>query len=57
MNKKELRKLYREKRSALRASEKDKLEDLLLIGFQKLDIEIPANIMTYAPFKMNMILN
>jgi len=51
MNKKELRKLYREKRSALRPLEKDKLEDLLLIMLQKLDIEIPAKIMTYAPFE------
>ncbi len=42
MNKKELRKLYREKRSELQPNEKDKLEDLLLIRFQKLNIEIPA---------------
>ena len=51
MNKKELRKLYREKRSELQPNEKDKLEDLLLIRFQKLNIEIPAIIMTYAPFE------
>ncbi|MEO6406830.1 MAG: 5-formyltetrahydrofolate cyclo-ligase [Ferruginibacter sp.] len=48
MNKAALRKLYREKRAALGAIETEKLQDLMLIQFQKLDIEIPALIMTYA---------
>ena len=51
MTKKELRKIYREKRAALTAAEKNKLEDLMLIQFQQLDIHIPALIMTYAPFE------
>jgi len=51
MNKTDLRKLYKEKRAALKASEKDKLEDLILIQFQQLNIDIPAHIMTYAPFE------
>lgn len=48
MTKAELRKLYREKRAALSAAETGKMQDLILIQFQKLDIEIPALIMTYA---------
>ena len=51
MIKTELRKTYREKRLSLKISEKDKLEDLLLIQFQQLYIDIPACIMTYAPFE------
>ncbi len=54
MNKEELRKLYIQKRAAITAAEKLKADDLLLIQFQKLHIEIPALIMTYAPLeKMN----
>jgi 5-formyltetrahydrofolate cyclo-ligase len=54
MTKDQLRKAYKEKRSALSAAEKAKLEDLILIQFQKLDIEIPSLIMTYAVLeKMN----
>ena len=48
MTKNELRHLYKQKRTVLPLAEKDKLEDLILIQFQKLDIEIPALIMTYA---------
>ncbi|CAN5775687.1 5-formyltetrahydrofolate cyclo-ligase [soil metagenome] len=51
MTKNELRQLYKEKRKALTAAEKDKLEDLMLIQFQRLDIDIPALIMTYAPIQ------
>jgi len=51
MVKKELRKIYREKRAKLSASEKGRLEDLLLIQFQQLNIHIPSMIMTYAPFE------
>ncbi|MDB5201066.1 MAG: 5-formyltetrahydrofolate cyclo-ligase [Ferruginibacter sp.] len=49
MKKDQLRTKYKEKRMALTASSRNRLEDLLLIQFQKLDIEIPAMIMTYAP--------
>ncbi|MEX0636631.1 MAG: 5-formyltetrahydrofolate cyclo-ligase [Ferruginibacter sp.] len=54
MIKEQLRKLYKEKRASITASEKLKMDDLLLIQFQKLALNIPALIMTYAPFeKMN----
>jgi 5-formyltetrahydrofolate cyclo-ligase len=51
MNKEQARKIYRQKRIAISAAEKSKLEDLILIQFQKLDITIPALIMTYAPIE------
>ena len=51
MTKADLRNKYKEKRKSLSAAQKDKLEDLLLIQFQKLNIEIPETIMTYAPFE------
>lgn len=47
MLKKDIRKLYKEKRLAITAQEKLKLDDLLLIQFQQLHIEIPNTIMTY----------
>lgn len=54
MNKEELRKYYIQKRAALTVAEKLKADDLLLIQFQLLDIDIPSLIMTYAPLeKMN----
>ena len=54
MTKDQLRTVYKEKRAALSATDKAKLEDLILIQFQKLDIEIPSLIMTYAVLeKMN----
>jgi 5-formyltetrahydrofolate cyclo-ligase len=54
MNKEELRQKYKDKRLALTAAQKSKLEDLILIQFQQLDIEIPSQIMTYATIeKMN----
>jgi len=54
MIKEQLRKLYKEKRAAITASGKLKMDDLLLIQFQQLALNIPALIMTYAPFeKMN----
>ena len=43
--------MYKTKRTELSASQKLKLDDLMLIQFQKLAIEIPALIMTYAPFE------
>ena len=48
MTKDELRKKYREKRAAISAAQKSLWEDLMLIQFQHLDIEIPSLIMTYA---------
>jgi 5-formyltetrahydrofolate cyclo-ligase len=51
MQKAALRKIYKQKRSLLTAVEKHKLDDLLLIQFQKLGISIPSYIMSYAPFK------
>jgi len=54
MLKQELRKIYKEKRKNLSFSQKEKMNDLLLIQFQKLEIEIPSLIMTYAAIeKMN----
>lgn len=54
MNKETFRKVYKEKRAAITAAQKSKMEDLILIQFQKLNIEIPTLIMTYAPIeKMN----
>ena len=51
MLKNELRNIYKQKRTALTLAEKDKLEDMILIQFQKLNIEIPALLMTYAPLE------
>lgn len=49
MLKKDLRKSYKEKRSSLTPAEIRKLDDLILIQFQKTIKEIPSLIMTYAP--------
>ncbi len=49
MNKKELREKYRSLRSELTVLEKDRLEDLVLIEFQKLQLNIPDVLMTYCP--------
>jgi 5-formyltetrahydrofolate cyclo-ligase len=51
MTKNELRILYKQKRLAISSQQKNKLEDILLIQFQRLNIGIPPNIMTYAPFE------
>ena len=48
MLKNDLRHIYKEKRSTLNVSFKNKADDLMLIGFQQLDISIPSYIMTYA---------
>ena len=45
--KKELRKLYGEKRMALSASQRLKMDDLLLIQFQQSSIEIPEWVLSY----------
>lgn len=53
MNKAALRTLYKQKRLALASSvgEKNKLDDLLLIQFQRLVIDMPSSIMTYSPIE------
>jgi 5-formyltetrahydrofolate cyclo-ligase len=51
MTKQQLRIAFGDKRQRLTAPQKDKLEDLILIQFQRLDVEIPACIMTFAPME------
>lgn len=51
MKKEEIRKLYKEKRATLSPALKEKMEDLMLIQFQRLVIDIPSLIMTYSPIK------
>ncbi|QEC67332.1 5-formyltetrahydrofolate cyclo-ligase [Panacibacter ginsenosidivorans] len=47
MTKKELRKIYKEKRAAIPSKEKLKLDDVLLINFQRLYFEDVAVLLTY----------
>ena len=47
MIKEALRILYKQKREQLSAPIKQQLDDLLLIQFQQLAIDIPSNIMSY----------
>ena len=47
MIKEALRILYKQKREELAAPLKLQLDDLLLIQFQQLAIDIPSNIMSY----------
>jgi 5-formyltetrahydrofolate cyclo-ligase len=51
MKKEDIRTLYKEKRATLSLHQKAKLDDLLLIQFQKLPIDIPSLLMTYSPIK------
>ena len=51
MKKKDSRNVFKERRLQLLPSEIEKLDDLLLIQFQKVFIDIPSLIMTYAPVK------
>ena len=51
MNKKDIRPLYLEKRARLLPQSKMKLDDLMLIRFQQLEIDIPSLIMTYSPIE------
>lgn len=48
MKKKIIRNIYMEKRKQLSFQQVEKMDDLMLIQFQKLAIEIPSLIMTYA---------
>lgn len=52
MKKKEIRVLFKEKRATLPLHQKAKLDELLLIQFQKSTIEIPSLIMTYSPIRI-----
>jgi 5-formyltetrahydrofolate cyclo-ligase len=49
MKKEQIRSIYKEKRTQLARPLKTKLDDLLLIQFQRLPIDIPSLIMTYSP--------
>lgn len=51
MTKPALRKLYGEKRQLLTDAQMEKMQDLMLIQFQALDIDIPANIMAFSPLE------
>jgi len=51
MKKKDLRRYYKDMRSQLTPKQVNAMDDLMLIQFQKLPIDIPALIMTYAPIE------
>ncbi len=53
MKKQELRKIYKEKRKALSAAERVKLDDLLLIQFQKVEIPFIQTLFSYWPIEEN----
>jgi 5-formyltetrahydrofolate cyclo-ligase len=53
MEKKEARKLYREKRMALSENEKSKLDDLLLIQFQSTSVPFITSLLSYWPIEEN----
>ena len=52
MTKAELRKIYKKKRVELSLAVKKRLEDLMLIQFQSLHLEIPDMVMTYSPIEV-----
>lgn len=49
MTKEQIRKEYKQKRRKISDSEKDRLEDLMLIQFQKLKLPMVAGLMSYLP--------
>jgi len=51
MKKKDIRHYFKDRRMQLAALQTSRMDDLMLIQFQKLPIEIPALIMTYAPIE------
>ena len=51
MLKKEARKLFREKRNSIAAPQKNKLDDLLLIEFQKLSLPFLSVVLSYYPLQ------
>jgi 5-formyltetrahydrofolate cyclo-ligase len=52
MTKESIRKEYKQKRRKISASEKDKLEDLMLIQFQKLKLPQGPSLMSYLPIEV-----
>jgi 5-formyltetrahydrofolate cyclo-ligase len=53
MLKKEARKIYREKRKAVTASDKMKWDDLLLIQFQTVSLPFLSTVLSYYPMEEN----
>ena len=53
MTKNELRKIFRAKRNALTATEQEKLDDLLLIQFQKTELPFLTSLFSYWPIEEN----
>ena len=53
MLKKEARKIFRQKRNALSEREKSRLDDLLLIEFQKLPLPFLATVLSFYPVEEN----
>jgi len=53
MRKAEARNVFREKRKVLTAAERTKLDDLLLIQFQKLELPFVDTVLTYSPIPAN----
>ena len=51
MTKKELRKIYKEKRINISPKEKNILDDLLLIQFQKIALPLIRNVFSYIPLE------
>jgi len=53
MLKKEARKIFREKRKSISSNEKMKLDDLLLIEFQKVSLPFLSNVLSFYPAEEN----
>ncbi|MEI9912176.1 MAG: hypothetical protein WDO71_22485 [Bacteroidota bacterium] len=53
MQKKEARKLYKEKRLRLSEAERSKLDDLMLIQFQTAELPFLASLLSYWPIEEN----
>ncbi|MEO6611289.1 MAG: 5-formyltetrahydrofolate cyclo-ligase [Chitinophagaceae bacterium] len=53
MTKKELRKIFREKRNSIPAAERVRLDDLLLIQFQQVDLPFINSLLTFRPIIEN----
>jgi 5-formyltetrahydrofolate cyclo-ligase len=53
MLKKDIRQAYREKRKALSAAERNKLDDLLLIQFQTIDLPFIHSLLSFWPIEKN----
>ncbi|HEY2721671.1 MAG TPA: 5-formyltetrahydrofolate cyclo-ligase [Chitinophagaceae bacterium] len=53
MNKKEARAFYKQKRKELSGGERAKLDDLLLIQFQRLDLPHISHLLSYWPIEEN----